>query len=343
LRRVLEPDRPARAPGQVIAFSDAGYRLVIDPDAVDAVALDRRVISAAEALRAGQPEPAVAVAAAALGTWRGEPLAGIPGPWFAAGRDRLGDVRARAVETWAAGKLALGRPEAVVAELAERLAAHPLRERCCELLMLALHRSGRTAESLEVYRRARENLVEQTGLEPSAALSALQHQLLAGNRLPPDVRPPDVRPPDVPPPDVPPPDVPPPDVRPLPPVGLPPGAGFAPPVARRPPARPPAARVARTALRLLLSLVPVISVGIATWPVIGLFAVARRSVRLAVATAGDLVLTVVGFLLLGPDHPSELNADVGTLVMLGLAFGGCLHAAALAFRLGHPPSTSDHG
>jgi len=323
LRQVLEPERPARAPGLVIIFSDAGYRLVIDPGDVDAVVLDRRVTSAAEALRVGQPGRALGEAAAAFDLWRGEPLAGLPGPWFAASRDRLDDVRARAVEVWAASQLDLGRPEAAIGELTGLLAARPLRERCCELLMLALHRSGRTAEALAVYRRSREQLVEQTGLEPSAALSALHHRLLAGD--PPAVEPAAVEP----------------GAR-RPPASRPQPVASVPVVpadhARRDVV--PARTGLSTVLRLLLSFVPVLTLGIATWPVIALFAVVRRSVRLALATAGYLGLTAVGFLLLGPDHPSELMADIGTLVMLVLTFGGGVHVAALAFRLGQRPVDS---
>ena len=299
LRRRVEPDRPARSPGRVITFSDAGYRLVADPDAVDAVVFDRRVRGAAEALRTGRPAQASAEAGAALAAWEGEALLGIPGPWFAANRDRLADVRVRALETWAAGQLAVGHPEVAVAELQELVDAQPLRERSCELLIVALHRSGRTAEALEVYRCLRRRLVEQTGLEPSPALRALQQQLLASDVAP--QRPAQPGP-----------------TRPMP----------------TPPRRSRVTGAGRTVLNLLATAVPLVTFGIATWPVIGLFAVVRRSVTLALAAAGYLMLSVAAFLLLGRDHPSELAADLGTVTALVLAFGGSLHTAALAFRLG---------
>ena len=333
LRRAMEPDRPARSPGQVITFQDGGYRLATAPDAVDAVALERRAGIAAEALRSGRAEDALIAAEAALATWHGEPLAGLPGPWFASRRGRLTDVRARIVETWAAAQLALGRPEAAVDELAALLTTQPLRERCGELLVLALHRTGRTTEALQAYRQLRRDLVEQTGLEPSPALRALHQQLLSGRPEPvttggpapggptPGLALRDPAPPPWPPPLLSP--------QPWPPVPLPPvPSSSSSPSPRR------AARVGRTALGLVAALVPLVSVGIAAWPVIGLLAVVRRSTRLAVATVGYLALTTVGFVLLGPEHPSELGADLGTVVMLVLAFGGSIHAAALMFQLG---------
>ncbi|MEV6686858.1 BTAD domain-containing putative transcriptional regulator, partial [Streptomyces sp. NPDC051130] len=44
--------------------------------------------------------------------------------------------------------------------------------------MLALHRSGRRGEALDVYQRLRTNLVEELGIEPSGALRALQRSIL---------------------------------------------------------------------------------------------------------------------------------------------------------------------
>ena len=45
--------------------------------------------------------------------------------------------------------------------------------------MLALYRSGRQADALEAYRRARDGLVEQLGIEPGAELHDLHEAILA--------------------------------------------------------------------------------------------------------------------------------------------------------------------
>ena len=44
--------------------------------------------------------------------------------------------------------------------------------------MLALYRSGRQAEALEAYRRARETLVDELGIEPSPELQRLEQSIL---------------------------------------------------------------------------------------------------------------------------------------------------------------------
>ncbi|MEV7525789.1 BTAD domain-containing putative transcriptional regulator, partial [Streptomyces sp. NPDC091371] len=44
--------------------------------------------------------------------------------------------------------------------------------------MLALHRSGRRGEALDVYQRLRATLVRELGLEPSVVLRRLQRSIL---------------------------------------------------------------------------------------------------------------------------------------------------------------------
>jgi Bacterial transcriptional activator domain len=67
----------------------------------------------------------------------------------------------------------------VVGELEELVAEHPLRERFRAQLMLALYRSGRQAEALDAYRRARGELVNELGIEPAPALQQLERRILA--------------------------------------------------------------------------------------------------------------------------------------------------------------------
>ncbi|MDP8930972.1 MAG: AAA family ATPase, partial [Actinomycetota bacterium] len=90
----------------------------------------------------------------------------------------LEELRLVALEERIEADLVLGRPAELVAELEGLVAEHPFRERLRGHLMLALYRSERQAEALEVYREARRTLVEELGIEPGAALQGLEQAIL---------------------------------------------------------------------------------------------------------------------------------------------------------------------
>ena len=75
-------------------------------------------------------------------------------------------------------ELELGRQSQVTGELESLVAKHPLRERPVGLLMLALYRGGRQADALDAYRRARETLVDELGIDPSPELQRLEQAIL---------------------------------------------------------------------------------------------------------------------------------------------------------------------
>lgn len=116
----------------------------------------------------------------ALVLWRGEPYAGVPGPYAEQERGRLEHVKLQAIETYAAARLELGAHVEVAAELAPLARENPLRESLRELLMLALSRSGRQAEALDVFADARETLQRELGTEPGPALRQAHAQVLTG-------------------------------------------------------------------------------------------------------------------------------------------------------------------
>src|SRR5438552_90027 len=115
----------------------------------------------------------------ALALWRGPALADLAWEPFAQGEIvRLEELRVAALEDRIDADLALGRHGQLVGEL-ERLASeHPLRERLRGQLMLALYRSGRQADALAVYQRARRTLVEELGIEPGESLRKLERAIL---------------------------------------------------------------------------------------------------------------------------------------------------------------------
>ncbi|MFI6317122.1 tetratricopeptide repeat protein [Nonomuraea sp. NPDC050556] len=120
----------------------------------------------------------------ALSLFQGEPLAGIRADYVQEARARLEERRLRVIERLAEAELSLGRHAQLADELAQHVAAHPLREKLVGQLMLALHRSGRQAEALAAARSFRAALVEQQGLDPSRAFAAIEQAVLRDSAEP---------------------------------------------------------------------------------------------------------------------------------------------------------------
>ncbi|MET7419804.1 BTAD domain-containing putative transcriptional regulator [Dactylosporangium sp. NPDC005555] len=176
LRRALEPGRTARDRSTVLVSRTPGYQLMVPADAVDAA----RFAAAVEQARTGtDPAVALRVLTDALHLWRADPLPELgDSPLARAERSRLQELRLIAVEERSEALLRLGRA-AEVAYLSESaLAEAPYRERLWGQLMLALYRSGRQAEALAAYGRARSGLVDELGIEPGPALQRLEQDIL---------------------------------------------------------------------------------------------------------------------------------------------------------------------
>jgi class 3 adenylate cyclase len=157
-----------------------GYVLDVHPDQVDLHRFGRLVAQAAEG---GDPERRSALLHEALGLWRGTPLADLAFEPFAHVEiARLEELRTAAREELIEAELELGQHARLIGELETLVAEHPLRERLRGQLMLALYRSGRQAEALEAYRRARAALVEELGIEPSPDLQRLEQSILRHDR-----------------------------------------------------------------------------------------------------------------------------------------------------------------
>ncbi|MBT2487513.1 tetratricopeptide repeat protein [Streptomyces sp. ISL-96] len=167
--------------GVTIESLSAGYRLVADPDDVDAHRFERLSRAGRRALAEGAHARAGELLREALGLWRGPALAGLAGVPFAEARAaRLDELRLAALQDRVDADLALGSGPELVPELRELIAVHPLRERLYGQLMRALHAGGRPAEALTVYEQARRKLAGELGADPSAELAALHLELLRG-------------------------------------------------------------------------------------------------------------------------------------------------------------------
>ncbi|HUR13401.1 MAG TPA: BTAD domain-containing putative transcriptional regulator [Mycobacteriales bacterium] len=179
--RVSKLRRALQAEGiDVIHREAAGYRADVTADQVDVhLFVDR--IHAARAVARERDGAAKALAwyDEALGLWRGDPLAEFAGEgWATVEAARLLQHRVAVLTERAELALALGRQLEVVADLEPLVAADPRQESLAGLLMTALYRAGRQADALDVYARTRDELDEQLGLEPSAALRGLHQRIL---------------------------------------------------------------------------------------------------------------------------------------------------------------------
>ncbi len=171
LRKVL--------PAGVIEGQTGGYRLTVEPEAVDALRFERLIA------RARQEEglQRVGLLREALGLWRGSAMQDVgleDSEAFDAAVTRLEGLRLTAMEDRFEAEVSLGHGATVVAELTDVVTAHPLREPLVASLMRALVAAGRDSEALLTFERTREALADALGIDPSPELSALHLALLRG-------------------------------------------------------------------------------------------------------------------------------------------------------------------
>jgi DNA-binding SARP family transcriptional activator len=155
-----------------------GYRLNVEAGTIDLWTFEQEVEQAMSLAAEGRQADAAAGLRAALELWRGPALAGITSVALDAEVVRLNERRLAVQEELLVLELELGRYGAVVSELSVLVAAHPYRERFVELLMLALYRSGRQADALELYHRTRARLADELGVDPGTHLQTLYNGIL---------------------------------------------------------------------------------------------------------------------------------------------------------------------
>ncbi|GEJ98504.1 AfsR/SARP family transcriptional regulator [Streptomyces sp. NPDC003388] len=176
LRRKLRGLEPGRA-GSRVTIHPSGYRLVVGDGELDAAEFVRAVRHA-ESSRADAAYTA-RLLGDALALWRGPVFGGFAcGTLCQLAGARFEEYRMRAMELRFDAELKLGRHAAVLAELTEAHTNHPLRERFCEQLMIALYCSGRQADALDVFRRMRRHLDDELGIQPSPALRQVESAIL---------------------------------------------------------------------------------------------------------------------------------------------------------------------
>ncbi|PAZ16583.1 AfsR family transcriptional regulator [Streptomyces sp. SA15] len=163
----------------VLVSESGGYAIRgLGYGALDLAVAQECATGAEKAKNAGDLDQARHLLNQALALWDGEPLSGVPGPYAEAQRVRLEEWRLQLLESRLDMELEQGQYAEAVSELTALTAAHPLRERLRELLMLALYRSGRRAEALAVYADTRRLLADELGVDPRPGLRELQQRIL---------------------------------------------------------------------------------------------------------------------------------------------------------------------
>ncbi|WP_327663312.1 MULTISPECIES: AfsR/SARP family transcriptional regulator [unclassified Streptomyces] len=183
LRRRLDVNGVHGETRSVIETVRGGYRFApgnarVD---VDVARWEEAVAAAHAAKKSGDLDGAVDAWSRALELFRGEPLAGIPGPFAEGERLRLGEQRLSAVQEKADCQLRSGRHAEALAELFSLTTAHPYNEALATLLMRALHAANRQADALDVYATVRRRLVDEQGVEPGAELRRVHAAVLRGD------------------------------------------------------------------------------------------------------------------------------------------------------------------
>ena len=164
---------------EAVLTRDPGYLIRVAPDELDLLRFERLVAEA----QASSTEVAATLLREALALWRGPALADLANEAFAQAEIlRLEELRLVVLEQRLETDLALGRHSEIVGELEGLVRTHPLRERLRAQLMLALYRSGRQVEALDVYQQTRRTLVDELGIEPSPRLQDLEKSILRQDR-----------------------------------------------------------------------------------------------------------------------------------------------------------------
>src|SRR5262249_42246484 len=155
-----------------------GYPLDV-PDGGDGARYERLAGAGARAAERADYETASRLLRSALAVWRGEALVDVPvGLRLGIEVIRLEESKLGVLELCIDADLRLGRHYTLLSELAKLNASYPMHENLCAQFMVALYRSGQQWRAIEVYRRLRDTLVGELGVEPSGRMQQLQRAIL---------------------------------------------------------------------------------------------------------------------------------------------------------------------
>ncbi|MCR6488416.1 tetratricopeptide repeat protein [Amycolatopsis sp. OK19-0408] len=166
-----------------IITEHGGYRAEIYGESLDLSVFRGLRTAAGRAVAEHDVARAATLYGKALSLWHGPPLANVESSSLHREENPVLEQLHRQTQLdWAATTIEAGRPAAAIPLLTSLVEQDPLQERLAELLMRALHRSGRRVEALETYRRTAAAMADQLGLDPGQALAELHLSLLNDQR-----------------------------------------------------------------------------------------------------------------------------------------------------------------
>ncbi len=175
LRKLL---RPIGGDTRIVT-SPPGYLVRVEPGELDLHRFEAGAAAGRAELAADDPMSAAITLRAALAIWRGAALVDVGSSrCLVSSADRIEQTCIATIEDRIDADLAIGEHHAAVADLEALTAAHPLRERFWQQLIVALYRGGRQADALRAYQRVRAELADTLGIEPSPDLRALETAVL---------------------------------------------------------------------------------------------------------------------------------------------------------------------
>ena len=175
---VLDGDA-AVAARDLLVTRHGGYLLNLSDGSCDVQAYERLAGTGARRAEVGDYEGASRLLRSALGLWRGPTLVDVPvGLRLRIEVIRLEESRLGVLEVCIDAELRLGRHYTLLSELAKLTASYPMHENLCAQFMLALYRAGQQWRALDMYKKLRDTLVGELGIEPSRPLRDMQRAIL---------------------------------------------------------------------------------------------------------------------------------------------------------------------
>jgi DNA-binding SARP family transcriptional activator len=179
IRRLLEGLEPERAQPRFVT-TPIGYRFSVNTNEVDATAFVEMVEAIRTRTARGGSAEDIAALRRALTLWRGPVFGGLGGGQICrTAASRFGESRLAAQELLYELELVNGGATRIVPELTELVTQHPLHERFCGLLMVALYRAGRQIDALALFHKLRSRMNEELGIDPSPAVGRFERAILA--------------------------------------------------------------------------------------------------------------------------------------------------------------------